>query len=68
MWSLALINFMGCNLVFVVNHKGEPERANKGHEVAFICELFKILSKFSLRVGFNLMVILHSTVPIGYSD
>ena len=22
-----------------VNHKGEPEFANKGHEVAFICEL-----------------------------
>ena len=24
-----------------LNHKGEPERANKGHEVAFICELRK---------------------------
>ena len=29
---------MGCSLVFVPHQKGEPERANKGHEVAFICE------------------------------
>ena len=25
------------------NHKGEPELANKGHEVAFICEFFQFL-------------------------
>ena len=24
-----------------VNHNGKPELANKGHEVAFICELVK---------------------------
>ena len=29
------------------NHKGEPELANKGHEVAFICECFRNFSDLS---------------------
>ena len=36
--SLALLSFMGCSRV-CLNHKVEPEQANEGHFVAFVCLL-----------------------------
>ena len=36
--SLALICFMDCSLV-CLNHKVEPEQANEGHFVTFVCLL-----------------------------
>ena len=31
-------DLIGMAFVCLLSHKGEPELANKGHEVAFICE------------------------------